>query len=271
MYYINNNSMNLPSKFMINVAEEFIHLSHAPITEAVIEIRAILESPWDEQRVSEALKGRLPEYPGFVQQKAFKQEFQIGVSPDVPAKQTFSDLGLKGFRIQSADKLHIAQFNKDGFVFSRLNPYADWQEFVREALRLWQIYSELTRPFETPRIGLRFINRLSCPPEELELAEYLRVVPIPPVDLNVPFARFLHHDTLKIPDHPYGINIIKTIQPPQDAEGKDLGLIIDIDVFTTEKFATSSVVIQERLEEMRWLKNKAFFGSITDSLVEVLK
>jgi hypothetical protein len=84
MYYINDNSMNLPPKFMINIADEFIHLSHAPITEAVIEIRAILESPWDEQHVSGVLKEKLPEYPSFVQQKAFKQEFQIGVLPMCP-------------------------------------------------------------------------------------------------------------------------------------------------------------------------------------------
>ncbi|MBA4417717.1 MAG: hypothetical protein C0392_07380 [Syntrophus sp. (in: bacteria)] len=263
--------MNLPQKFVINTAEEFTHLSRAPITEAVIELRAFLESPWDEKQVIGALKERLPEYPIFTSQKEFKQELQVDFSSETPAKQTFSDLGLKGFRFQSSDKCRIVQFNRDGFVFSRLQPYADWQEFVCEALRLWQIYSDLTRPFEIPRIGLRFINRLSCPPDKLELAEYLRIVPVSPVGLNVPFMGFLHRDTLKIPDHPYGINIVKTIQPPQGSEGNDLGLIIDIDVFTTEKLAASGEEVQVRLEEMRWLKNKAFFGSITSSLVEELR
>jgi uncharacterized protein (TIGR04255 family) len=263
--------MNLPQKFAINKAEEFTHLSHAPITEAVIEIRAVLESQWDEKQVMGVLKEKLPEYPIFTSQKEFKQELRVDFSSEIPAKQTFSDLGLKGFRFQSSDKHRIVQFNRDGFVFSRLQPYADWQEFVDEALRLWQIYSELTRPFEVPRIGLRFINRLLCPPDKQELAEYLRVVPVPPVNLNVPFTAFLHRDTLIIPDYPYGINIVKTIQPPQGSEGNDLWLIIDIDVFTTEKCAANGLAIQEHLEEMRWLKNKVFFGSITNSLVEVLK
>jgi uncharacterized protein (TIGR04255 family) len=271
MYYIDNNDMNSTQRFVINKAEEFAHLSHAPITEAVIEIRAFLESPWDEKQVLEALKERLPEYPVSTSQKEFKQELQVDFSSETPAKQTFSDLGLKGFRFQSSDKHRIVQFNRDGFVFGRLQPYADWQEFVHEALRLWQIYSELTRPFEVPRIGLRFINRLLCPPDKQELDEYLRIVPVPPVDLNVPFTAFLHRDTLIIPNHPYGINIVKTIQPRQGFEENDLWLIIDIDVFTTEKCAASSLAIQERLEEMRWLKNKVFFGSITDNLVEALK
>lgn len=271
MYYIDNNNMTLSPKFVINKAEEFIYLSHAPIIEALIEIRVVLESPWDEKQVERTLKERLPEYPIFTSNKEFKQEIQFGISSETPAKQTFRDLGLKGFRFQSADKYQIVQFNRDAFVFSRVQPYANWQEFVREALRLWQIYSELIRPLEAPRIGLRFINRLSCPPEGFELSEYLRVVPAPPVGLNVSFAGFLHHDILTVPDHPYGINIVKTIQPLEDSGGKGLGLVIDIDVFTTQKFDTSSEAIKDCLEDMRWLKNKAFFGSITDSLVEVLQ
>ncbi|MDD3846874.1 MAG: TIGR04255 family protein [Syntrophorhabdaceae bacterium] len=263
--------MNSHPRFVINKTEEFIHLSRAPITEAVIEIRVVLESPWDENQVESQLKERLPEYPVFTSQKEFKQEFQFGVSSEAPAKQTFKDMGLKGFRFKSEDNHHIAQFNRDGFVFSRLQPYADWQEFITEALRLWQIYSELTRPRKALRIGLRFINRLACPLDSFELTDYLRIVPVPPIGLDVPFAGFLHHETLTIPEHPYLIKIVKTTQPPQGPEGKDVGLIIDIDVLRNDTFDASSEIIKGYLEEMRWLKNKAFFGSITDSLMEVLR
>lgn len=247
-------------------------MSQAPITEAVIEVRAVLESPWDEKGVQRSLRERLPEYPLFSSQKEFKQEFQLSVSPETPAKQTFRDLGLKGFRLQSADKCHIVQFNKDGFVFSRLRPYAEWQVFVGEALRLWEIYSELAKPHEIPRIGLRFINQVACPLDSFELSDYLRIVPIPPVGLdNLPFAGFLHHETLMVPDYPYMINIVKTLQPPQATNKKGLTLILDIDVFTTEKCGVDGDTIRGYLEEMRWLKNKTFFGSITDSLMEALK
>ncbi len=262
----------IPSpKIVINTSEEFSKLSHAPITEAVIEIRVALESAWDDHKIELALKDKLPDYPIFSSQKQFKQEFQINISPDMPAKQTFSDLGLKGFRFQSEDKYHIAQFNKDAFIFSRLRPYDNWHLFVNEAFRLWQIYSALAKPFEVLRIGLRFINRISCPIEGFELDKYLRIVPQPPFGLDVPFTAFLHHDTVMIPDYPYNVNIIKTIQPSTKPNEEDLGLIIDIDVFTTKKLPIDCDILLGHLEEMRWLKNKVFFGNITENLREALK
>jgi uncharacterized protein (TIGR04255 family) len=46
---------------------------------------------------------------------------------------------------------------------------------------------------------------------------------------------------------------------------------LDIDVHNTVPFEINTAEIEKRLGEMRWLKNKAFFGSITPELVEKLK
>src|SRR5258708_482458 len=73
---------------------------------------------------------RLPDYPLALAQRAFQQEFQIGINQ--PAQGSFQDLGLKGFRLQSRDNLQITQFNRDGFAFSRLQPYESWQGFSRK-------------------------------------------------------------------------------------------------------------------------------------------
>ncbi|MFZ2798653.1 MAG: TIGR04255 family protein, partial [Syntrophorhabdus sp.] len=72
-------------------------------------------------------------------------------------------------------------------------------------------------------------------------------------------------------DYPYNVNIIKTIQPSTKPNEEDLGLIIDIDVFTTKKLPIDCDILLGHLEEMRWLKNKVFFGNITENLREALK
>ncbi|MCH7551913.1 DNA topoisomerase 4 subunit A [Patescibacteria group bacterium] len=74
---------------------------------------------------------------------------------------SFEDIGCIGLKLHSNDNLHIVQFNKGAFIFSRLKPYANWEQFSQEALRLWAIYCELLKPSEVRRIGLRFINRIS--------------------------------------------------------------------------------------------------------------
>ena len=82
---------------------------------------------------------------------------------------------------------------------------------------------------------------------------------------------FFHQDNLLVTGHPYVINIVKTVQPPQGAGSDGGGLILDIDVFTTEPFEERANAIDKRLAEMRWLKNKVFYSSLTREAVERLK
>ena len=42
-----------------------------------------------------------------------------------------------------------------------------------------------------------------------------------------------------------------------------IGIILDNDVFTVDPFEFQQEVLERRLAEMRWLKNKAFFGIIS--------
>jgi hypothetical protein len=48
-------------------------------------------------------------------------------------------------------------------------------------------------------------------------------------------------------------------------------LILDIDVFTTKPFEQRADAIDKRLAEMRWLKNKVFYSSLTKGALEGLK
>jgi len=250
----------------IEVSEQFPHLPHAPIVEAVIEIRARAEVAWEEGVISEQLKPKLPDYPQVASQKEFQQEVQFGAGQVLEAKQ--HNLGWKGLRLQSADQRQVVQFNRDGFVFSRLDPYENWEHLRDEALRLWRVHLDLAHPTETQRIGLRFINRIELPAHEMKFEEYIQPHAEPPRGLDLPFQGFFHHDTLAAPGHPYSINVVRTIQLPQDPRTQGIGLILDIDVFTTQPFELRQGLLEERLAEMRWLKNKVFFGSITQKALD---
>jgi uncharacterized protein (TIGR04255 family) len=63
------------------------------------------------------------------------------------------------------------------------------------------------------------------------------------------------------------VNLIKTVQ---NVPG-EIGLILDIDVFMQNPFEYNELRIKECLEEMRWVKNKVFFGSLTDEIIQELK
>jgi uncharacterized protein (TIGR04255 family) len=261
--------MAAPNEFKIDLSEEFQTLGKAPIVESVIDLRARIEGSWEEATIMPLLKSKLPDYPTVLSQRETSQEVKL--TPGEPPEAIEKDLGWKGLRMESTDKLQIAQFNRDGFAFSRLMPYESWQQFYNEARRLWSIYSELAKPIEIQRAGLRFINRIMLPGLEVKIEDYLNPFPKPPHGLELPFANFFHHEVFSVPAYRYAINVIRAIQPIQNNNVTKIGLILDIDAFTTHPFELSPGVLDQRLLEMRWLKNKAFFGSITPLALESFK
>jgi uncharacterized protein (TIGR04255 family) len=211
------------------------------------------------------LEARLDGYGFLDSQREGQVEFKFGGGS--PPRQAARDLGWKGVRLRSLDGKHIAQFNRDGFVFSRLEPYVSWEQLSGEGLRLWSVFKELAQPMAILRIGIRYINRIQLSPGELHFDNYIQPAPVPPHDLELPFRGFMHHDTLAVPGHPYFINLIRTIQPPTSA-GKGFAVILDIDIFTNEQFELDDGLLDRHLRQMRWLKNKAFFGSVTEKALE---
>jgi len=254
--------MSVLGTIRIDLAEPFPHLPHAPIVEAVIDVRARAEVPWEEEAIQAQIKAQLPDYPQADSRRDFRHELKM--APGQEPQQTLLDLGWKGLRLRSSDKPHIAQFNRDGFVFSRLPPYESWEQLVGEGMRLWGIHREIARPAEVQRLGLRFINRILLPPRYTEFEDYLKAPPKVPDGLDLPFHSFFHNETLAVTGHPYAINTIRTIQRPQPSEQDRVGIILDNDVFTVEPFEFQQEILESRLTEMRWLKNKAFFGIISE-------
>jgi len=259
----------MPDELKIDTAEEFPHLSNAPIVEAVIEIRARAEAPWDEPAILDHLKTQLPEYPSVLSQREFRHELKVG--PGEPAQSKVQDLGLKGFRLESSDRRQIAQFNRDSFVLSRLSPYEGWDQFSEESVRLWEMYSGLAKPSEIQRLGLRFINRIALIPQHDTLDYYLVAPPQTSAELGFPFVAFLHRDSFAVPGHPYIVNIVKTIQPQQAPGSAGPALIFDIDVVSDQSFQLEESGLEQRANEMRWLKNKFFFGNITPRVLETFR
>ncbi len=244
----------------IDLKEKFSHLSKAPIVEAVLDIRVVPSVKWDETSLQNELKQRLPDFPNH---ETMRETRVLLLGQPAPVV----NFDCVGFKLHSIDNLHIVQFNKGSFVFSRLKPYGDWEQFSREALRSWAIYCELLKPSEVRRVGLRFINRIAIKQSKIELSDYYKYPPEPLKELNWPLSGYLHHDVMQVPETSYSVNVIKTVQNIP----REIGLLLDIDVFMQDHFAYNELRIIECIEEMRWVKNKIFFGSLTEKLIEEFK
>lgn len=119
----------------IDTSETFPHLPRAPIVEAAIHWQAAPADPFDPQRLHEALKDKLPEYPQITPQVEIKVEHHVG--PE--GSKSSQSHAWQAFQVGKQDEPYVAQFRKNGLIVSRLHPYERWTTFRDEALRLWGI------------------------------------------------------------------------------------------------------------------------------------
>lgn len=259
-----------PAPIAIDPNEPFEHLPNAPIVEAVIQFVAHAEVERAADELKSVLGKKLPEYSvvksiGSLSFRWSSGFAEIGAAgPE--AKPPTTERAWHGLRIESEDALNVASFTGDYFSFSRLRPYQNWETFSREALRLWEIHKGLADLSEIRRIGVRFINRLD-PPVDAEPGGYLSGPMYSPGFLEE--TRFFYHDELAVPGHPFRVRLVRTLQPPAPSRGP--GVLLDIDVFTQEPIAPDPAAIQERLGQMRWIKNRVFFGNVTERALDLCR
>jgi uncharacterized protein (TIGR04255 family) len=243
----------------ITKTEHFQHLSRAPIIEAVLEIKARAEAPWEESEIREALSKRLSDYPRILDRHQIQQKLHVHANR---AEHEVNDLGWNGLEFRTANGKQIARFDRNTFSFIRLKPYQRWEKFESEALRLYALHLSISRPSEAQRTGLRFINRIKLPPGQIRIDDYIVGGPHEPEGLSLGCSGFFHHDMILLPGSEFRGNVIRTIQAPETPQVGPT-LILDIDIYTVTPSDSSEAVLRRRLSDMRYLKNKIFFGIIT--------
>jgi uncharacterized protein (TIGR04255 family) len=250
--------------FELDPAETFPHLAEPPIVEAVIHWVARATRAFSKEELQRAIADRLPDYPEI--QPQHQLQIETPFATDGSSTQVRHE-SWHGFRLSSADKRHVVQFTRDGLVFSRLLPYEGWVAFSAEGQRVWSIFLDLAFPSDVQRLGVRFINRMA-PVELRTLGRYLAKAPKCLEPFGLPLRGFFYQSAHDVPGHPFQVNVVQTVQPPAPPWTQGFGLILDIDVFTTQSFPATAEDVQDHLPKMRWLKNKAFFSLVSKKSIK---
>ncbi len=234
------------------------HLKNAPIIEALIDIRVSLPSVFDPKDFLSLSKDISDKYTKSVPRQTFTATF--GVEAGKPFTQATESKGIHGYICKSEDEKDVVQFRIDGFTFSRLNPYSEWETVLSEAKRLWGLYSIKCLPKLITRIAVRYINRLDLPLPIKDFADYLTAPPLVPDSLPQGVSQFLTR--VVIHDADITANIIQTMKSTPKAD--HIGIILDIDVFKLKDTGFEESSIWPEFEKLRDLKNRIFFESITE-------
>jgi uncharacterized protein (TIGR04255 family) len=245
-----------------------IHLDNPPIIEALIDIQA---SVGDTVTIDdlEALHAEIQkDYPTKTGRYAFQAEIKAeqGKAPAI----TQRDLGINGFLFRSKDEKQIVQFRLDGFTFSRLRPYQDWEHMRDEAKKLWGIYVARVMPRKVSRLAVRYINLVEIQEEKFKLDDYFETY------LKVPNETFPEGTEINgfasqvLLSFPSGANVIIN---QGTVQGKPRSITFDIDVFLKRDYDNpNDPKIWEMFDEhFRDLKDDIFTQSFTKKGYQFLK
>lgn len=255
------------SKISINPSDKFPHLNNPPIVEAAIFWEAVPAEPFDPVKLLELLRAKLPAYPKVSPQHEMSVEHQFG-----PQGVQFNQRhAWEAFQLSTDDGTYVCQFRKAGLLVSRLPPYLSWPPFRDEAVRLWDVYTELASPPEIQRLGIRYINLV--PVKSLaEASELLKQPPRFPGDWELPLAKYVHQYRMDVPGYPIQLNLVQTVQPAAPDSEKELNLIVDFEISSSgPKVSTDDFQSGKLFDQMRWLKNKAFFSVFSDQAIQQFK
>ena len=237
------------------------HLDHAPIAEAVIELRV---RPAGEIRLEtlHALAERWKvEYP--VKETVNSLEAKLGI--EAGTSRTETRVQQIGLRLKTSDQREVVQFRSDAFAYSRLEPYTSWDDVLPRANRVWNSYLDSLKPVKLVRLGVRYINRLRLPlPVDVEM--YLSCPPAVPEMLPPAIKSFLTRTLFYDAEAGNSVTITQASEPSIDQN--QLVILLDVDAFRGIDIDPDDSQIIPMLESLRELKNRAFFGSITERTAE---
>lgn len=242
------------------------HLPKAPIVEALIDFQVRLPAETTLEVLSEyhaEVKDRYPERRTRSSWSG-KIAFPAEGRPSVEAYEAAPD----GYQFRSADDRQVVQARLDGFTFSRLRPYETWEHLRDEARELWQRYVRLAKPVAITRLAVRYINRLDLPGGAVRLEDWLLTMPSVAPDLPRTLAGYFMRFGLSFAPSGAMALITEAMQPPPAPNM--VRIILDIDVFQEQPVEVQDdcPVAWEQLEELREIKNKIFFHSLTNKAVE---
>ena len=241
---------------------------NAPITEALIDLRVTLdESAALEslEQLAEQLSDRFPN-----RQTRFEHTHEVAVEDKVGIGETRSKSRVTGYTLfsEGSDKAVLIRVN--GFTFSKLKPYANWDTLREEAQELWETYRAILEPKSIGRLAVRYINRIELPLPIEKFDDYILTVPQIAEGVPQGISELFCRMVLPSPEHGVSATVTSTFERPEK-DGAILPYIFDIDAFVPVDLEPMSNEIWPTFEKLRDYKNEIFFLSMTEKSKELFR
>ncbi len=239
------------------------HLQNAPIVEALIDFRVLPREEVSAGTFADIGASIGTQYSRESSIQSFQTRFGMDRGKLLEPWQSQTEIG---YRFRAATE--VAQFRVDGFTFSKLAKYTNWEQVSEEAFRLWRVYVNAAKPREVSRVAVRYINRMQLP-DVRDLGEYLVAPPKVAAPIPQVIREFLTRLIVRDERRNASAVIVQLLESQMDPN--TISLLLDIDAFREESLAPDDPALTAIFGELRKLKNDIFFASITETTAEIYK
>ena len=249
--------------------DEAFQLRHAPIVEAIADIDCdVPDAPLSQPPHDTLGSTLLDRYPEVIQH----QFHTVNLTPDAQAGAQVRR-GVDGYGYRTADHREIVQFRRHGFSFNRLAPYASFDDYLPEIMRMWRAYVELAKPLTIKTLRLRYVNRIELDVPNsgtVNLDEYFHIGPKQPRDTGM--ALFGAYSQVSLFDAQSNVRANLVLATAEFTRQR-LVVVLDnaVDVTSSLPEPDDHAGVQQLFQTLRTTKNRVFRGALTDQCIQMFQ
>lgn len=181
--------------------------------------------------------------------------------------------GTLGYILEHLERKHLVQV-RSSQVSASTKRYESWESLTEQGRQAFERFVEFCKPTAVVQISARFINRI---PATVGFASFDRILSRPPLPIEgldqAIVSDFMRRHVLQRLEGGYTANLtIGNVQhEPEEIQVGGRALVIDTDVFKRCDIEPRFDRLDAELATIRAIKNKLFFGSLTEDIVETFQ
>lgn len=245
---------------------EIRSLRHPPILEALIDFRFNVPEGVGFDALDKLRSELAQSFP--IREEQHQLEFALATGTEAKVPPQARDT-IVGYVLKSADKKKAIMLRRNGCSASHVGGYSSWEALEADAADLLEKFVRQTRAEAVTRVAARFINHIKLAQGLIDLDELLSHGPKVPD--GVRDQLFLYQSLLGVVDDRTGLRAVMRQGLVEDASGTTPTIVIDSDVYKEATFEPAYGALSETLSAIRDLKNRIFFGSLQEKVLEAFR
>lgn len=238
-----------------------------PIVEALLDVRFSAPDSPQDAGILKSLAGHICGEGCEVLQIG-SVEAMVALS-DLNTRNTVTFRGADGFIAVNKAVNRIVSVASQKLTVGQRAPYEGWDSIFANLQNAFSAFKEKVDPKTIVRISARFVNRIEIPfVENVDLGEYIEWSIGVPAALPWPTVEFNHRTVLHDAEQALFAIVVMRDNPLQQRADNEAFVVVDIDVISQNEIACDFTKVSEVLEKVRSMKNRIFFGMVTEKALE---